>query len=81
MTAEGAESATFSPLAATDNQNARGEDDGDGGGARFGDQGVDSVDKKVLLDNVGPPNFQNMSEICPKTVRKLSFSKNCQKTV
>ena len=35
----------------------------------------------VLLDNVGPLNFKNLSEICLKTVKKLSVSKYCQKTV
>ena len=36
---------------------------------------------RVLLDNVGPLNFKSLSEICLKTVKKLSVSKYCQKTV
>ena len=36
---------------------------------------------RVLLANVGPKLFINLSDICRKSVRKLSFTKNCQKTV
>ena len=35
----------------------------------------------VLLPNVGPSNYRNVSEICLKTVRYLSVAKNCQKTI
>ena len=37
--------------------------------------------ESVLRVNVGPANSRNVSEICLKTVRKLSVTKNCQKTV
>ena len=36
---------------------------------------------RVLLANVGRKLFINLSDICRKSVRKLSFTKNCQKTV
>ena len=35
----------------------------------------------VLLLNVGPKTFGNVSNICQKSVRKLSITKMCQKTV
>ena len=35
----------------------------------------------VLLFNVGPETFGNLSDICQKSVRKLSVTKMCQKTV
>ena len=35
----------------------------------------------VLLFNVGPKSFKNVSYICQKSVRKLSFTKICQKTI
>ena len=37
--------------------------------------------KAVLLVNVGPKTFGNLSDICQKSVRKLSVTKMCQKTV
>ena len=35
----------------------------------------------VLFTPVGPTNFRNLSDNCQKTVRKLSVTKICQKTV
>ena len=35
----------------------------------------------VLFPNVGPETFGNLSDICQKSVRKLSVTKICQKTV
>ena len=35
----------------------------------------------VLLVNVGPETFGNLSDICQKSVRKLSVTKMCQKRV
>ena len=35
----------------------------------------------VLLLNVGPTNFRNVSENCLKTVRNVSVAENCLKTV
>ena len=35
----------------------------------------------VLLYNGGPESFKKLSDICQKSVRKLSVTKKCQKTV
>ena len=37
--------------------------------------------KQVLSADVGPKNFKKLSDICQKSVRKLSDVKMCQKTV
>ena len=37
--------------------------------------------KLVLFAFVGPKDFRNVSDICLKSVRKLSVTKNCQKSV
>ena len=39
------------------------------------------VDVVVLLVNVGPETYGNLSDICQKSVRKLSVTKMCWKTV
>ena len=36
---------------------------------------------RVLMFNVGTETFGNLSDICQKSVRKLSVTKMCQKTV
>ena len=35
----------------------------------------------VLRDNVGPQSSKKLSDICQKSVRKLSVTRMCQKTV
>ena len=40
-----------------------------------------NAELSVLLLNVGPINSRKLSEICLKTIRKLSVSKICQRTV
>ena len=44
-------------------------------------EGATTLKISVLLFNVGPLTFGNLSDICQKSVRKLSVTKMCQKTV
>ena len=45
------------------------------------EESVRNVILPVLLVNVGPETFENLSDICQKSVKKLSVTKMSQKTI
>ena len=45
------------------------------------DEYLNNVQQWVLVINVGPKNCRKQSDICHKSVRKLSIAKICQKSV